>query len=193
MAKRRPGRHDDREQRAVDAYLELVLSGSTDPTLEVVAERAGVTAASLHRSFGGTSDLLAPVAEHVAQQVTPAMSTAESEHSDTEARVASFVARRLDTHEQFRTLTAAARHHLESPGVRRALAEAERAIRTQLVVTFDPELRDLDTSAHDRTIVAMQLPLLFDSLEAAYRLLGNDRSRVADTLCHALNSIIINR
>lgn len=80
--------------------LALLHEGRDRPSVDEVASRAGVSAASVFRYFDGLDELHRQAFELQLEQITPLLHISGFEQASFEDRVASFVHGRLDVYEQ---------------------------------------------------------------------------------------------
>jgi TetR/AcrR family transcriptional regulator of autoinduction and epiphytic fitness len=96
------GRRARRERgrlAVIDAMFSLVQDGKVPVSADLVAERAGVSVASVFRYFDGLDDLLYQTFERFRERFEPLLSV-ESDAADRAGRISSFVAARLDLYER---------------------------------------------------------------------------------------------
>jgi AcrR family transcriptional regulator len=141
----RDGRRARRERgrlAAIDATFELILEGKYRPSAEEIAERAGVSVASVFRYFDGTADARQHALDRFVERFMPLLEVADdvavgSRHE----RIATLVRSRLGFYERAGALLAAGRAHLHD-GV--SFVEARDRMRSaradQVRAYFAPEL-----------------------------------------------------
>ncbi len=97
----RRARSERSRQAVIDAVVELVQAGKVLPTAETIAERAGVSVASLFRHFDGIADLQLQTYEHFRRHFAPLVIVSAEQAAGTRAeRIAVLVESRLDLYEQ---------------------------------------------------------------------------------------------
>ena len=146
------------EQKAVDAFLELLAEGHGRPTAQQVADRSGVSLRSIFRLFDDVDTLnaaaIANQSERIAHLQPPIAAT-----GPLDARIDAVVEQMATVYETIANVRRFAVHVAHtSPAIAKGLGRHRRLTRAQLRETFGPELAALD--AKDRTEVA-------EALEAA--------------------------
>ena len=146
------------EQKAVDAFLELLAEGHGRPTAQQVAERSGVSLRSIFRLFDDVDTLnaaaIANQSERIAQLQPQIAAT-----GPLDARINAVVEQMATVYETIANVRRFAVHVAHrSPAIAKGLGRHRRLTRAQVRETFGPELAALD--AKDRAEVA-------EALEAA--------------------------
>jgi AcrR family transcriptional regulator len=151
------GRRARRERGRV-AVLEAAKSffdeGEARPSAEALAERAGVSLASLYRYFDRLDDLPQLVFESQVDEVAPLLRI-ETEGRTLEERVAAFVDARVSVYEQVQGTARMGRSRaVDHAEIAASLAEARRRWSAQVRSVFAPELQGRSAAAA-RDVVAM--------------------------------------
>ncbi len=137
------GRHARKartREAIVNALLELLDEGHTEPTAAEIAGRAKVAIRSIGQHFKSREELLLAVAgRHFARLPVP---TPPSPGRSFEARLAHFVATRVRTLEASAAVRRAAQRGAgDSKAITRALADTARKRREELLASLGPELK----------------------------------------------------
>jgi TetR/AcrR family transcriptional regulator, regulator of autoinduction and epiphytic fitness len=137
------GRHARKartREAIVNALLELLDEGHTEPTAAEIASRAKVAIRSIGQHFKSREELLLAVAErHAARLPTP---TPPSPGRSFEARLTHFVTTRVRTLEASAAIRRAAQRGAgDSKAITRALAETTRKRREELQASLGAELK----------------------------------------------------
>jgi AcrR family transcriptional regulator len=146
------GSVDGRTQRGarnreaiIDALIACYSDGLLQPSVQEVADRAGVSARSVHNHFVDVEALRAEVAELQWMRVAPLASFLDLEQA-VEDRIEELVGQRAAIFEAVFPVRRAALLQLpESPAIAKRLARADRALRNQINVGFpeaSPEVLD---------------------------------------------------
>jgi len=137
------GRRARRERgrtAVIDAVFELAEEGKIPPTAELVAERSGVSVASIFRYFDGLDDLQVHAHRRFRERFAPLVA-AVGDGSRAE-RVAALVESRLDLYEQAGAIMALGRlRALEHEPLLEASTQTKAALADQVRATFETESR----------------------------------------------------
>ena len=135
------GRRARRERgriAVIDAMFELLQDGKVPPGPEAIAERSGVSVASIFRYFDGIDDLQLQTLERFRARFEPLISA--SIEGDLRTRIAGLVAARLDLYEQAGAIMAVGRlRALEHQPLVEAAARTRGALADQVRTTFSEE------------------------------------------------------
>lgn len=135
------GRRARRERgriAVIDAMFELLQEGKVPPGPDAIAERAGVSVASIFRYFDGIDDLQLQTLERFRSRFEPLISA--SIEGDVHARIAGLVRARLDLYEQAGAIMAVGRlRALEHQPLVEAAARTRGALADQVRATFAVE------------------------------------------------------
>ena len=104
------GRRARRERgriAVIDAMFDLLQEGKVPPGADAIAERSGVSVASIFRYFDGIDDLQLQTLERFRSRFEPLISA--SIEGDLRARIAGLVGARLDLYEQAGAIMAVGR------------------------------------------------------------------------------------
>jgi AcrR family transcriptional regulator len=156
----------------LDAVMELGREGKVPLTAEMIAERSGVSVASIFRYFDGLDDLQVQAHRRFRQQFAPLMRPVTDGSLD--ERIAGLVGRRLDLYEQAgQLLTLARLRSLEHRPLLDALAENRAALAGQIRATFATEM------AAGPPAVAAELVAAIDALTSlgSWDVLGATHAR----------------
>jgi AcrR family transcriptional regulator len=135
------GRRARRERgraAVVDAAFELAQEGKIPLTTDMIAERSGVSAASIFRYFDGLDDLQYRAYERFRERYAPLVAAAPDGSRD--ERIAAFVESRLELFEQAGAIMALGRlRALEHQPLLEASTEIKAAMAAQVRRTFAAE------------------------------------------------------
>ncbi len=159
-----------RRQRNIDAVLDVVLELFAEdamfPTIEQVANRAGLSLRSLYRYFADPGELLEAAIRRGAQQSREASRVHGFGTGSLDSRIDEFVAMRLRLYEARgavlrATLANAARH----ARVRQELAARRNDMRVQFEQQFDRELSAMKGRDRDAVAAAGDLLTQLESVD----------------------------
>lgn len=169
----------------VDAAIELVTEGHTPPAPEAVAERAGVSVASLYRYFETLDDLRYATADVYFERHAHLYEIPDLGEGPLPARIDRMATARVllySTTEPVARLVRLQAHHHDT--IEQILVRTRTLLADQLRAHFAGELDRLDEPARDDTITNLATLTSFESWELAHRSLG----RTADDIVRAWTS-----
>lgn len=149
------GRRARRERgrlAVIDAMFSLLQDGKVPVSADLVADRAGVSVASVFRYFDGLDDLQLQTFERFRERFEPLLAVEPADDTLRE-RTAAFVRSRLDLYEQAGAIMAVGRlRALEHEPLVAASAEMRGLLAGQVRSVFAP---DVERLASDTDLVAM--------------------------------------
>lgn len=185
----RVARRQRNRERVVEAYVELLREGVSNPTAADIGERAEVTARSVYRYMREDATLKADVAERILVPFRALSSVGDIREAAFSDRVDAFVTLRLDLYVRtapiMRTLL---NGRAADDVVTEAIEEAHVIFREHLTTTFARELALLPPEQCHADLIALQTLLLFGSLEYLYRYV--DADEVAAVLCRHITAVL---
>lgn len=142
--------------------FELLQEGKVPPAVELVAERSGVSVASIFRYFDGIDDLQFQTFQRFRERFAPLISSKVESTDPIETRLATFVDSRLDLYEQAGAIMAVGRlRALEHEPLVEASAQTRGLLADQVRSTFGPEIgRSTPARASDLVAVIDSLTSL---------------------------------
>jgi TetR/AcrR family transcriptional regulator, regulator of autoinduction and epiphytic fitness len=150
------GRRARRERgriAVIDAVFALMQEGKVPPSVELVAERSGVSPASIFRYFQGVDDLQFQTYQRFRERFEPLVRATPD--GDLAIRTASFVASRLDLYERAGAIMAVGRlRALEHEPLVQAAAQMREVLADQVRSTFGAETAGA-TPARSADLVAV--------------------------------------
>ena len=172
----RRARRERSREAIIDAVFELVSDGKVPPTVDDVAERAGVSVSSVFRNFDGLDDLQRQAFGVFVQRFAHLLQPAESPSADRSKRVSAHVRVRLELFETAGPMMRVARQRaLDYQPMADGVGTNRSALADQTRAHFASEAGQL-TPADAANLVAV-----IDSLTSpeAYEVMGaaNGRSQ----------------
>jgi AcrR family transcriptional regulator len=141
-----------RRVQALDAFLDLVLEGNLPPTTEQLAERAGISQATLFRYFE-TLDVLRRDAAVRMLERFPLLRVADVGLGPLRDRIERFAAIRLALWEKVHLLARLQRSAvLRDPGAAQMVELVRRVMADEVREHFAPELRALTAARRDDAV-----------------------------------------
>lgn len=187
------GRRARRERgrlAVVDAMFELLQSGNVPVSTEMVAERAGVSVASVFRYFDGLDDLVYRTFERFRERFSPLLDVQECSVPYPE-RLRTFVDARLDLYEHAGTIMAVGRlRALENEPLVVASGEMRGMLADQVRGVFRGELDGTSpTSAADLAAVIDAFTSL-DAWDVMRRTHARSRAQIARSWTLGIDALI---
>ena len=175
----------------IDAMFELMQDGKVPPAIELVAERSGVSVASIFRYFDGLSDLQYQTFQRFRERFEPLVRPIDAGDITSDERVAGFVGARLDLYEQAGAIMAVGRlRALEHQPLVEAAAQMRGVLADQVRVTFASETA---TSSPARTADLVAVIDALTSLEAwdvMRKTHSRSRAQIARAWEHGIRALI---
>lgn len=144
------GRRARRERgrlAVIDAMFSLLQDGKVPVSADMVADRAGVSVASVFRYFDGLDDLQLQTFERFRERFEPLLVVEPAGHTLRE-RTSAFVRSRLDLYEQAGAIMAVGRlRALEHEPLVAASAEMRALLAGQVRSVFAPDVAQLTSSS----------------------------------------------
>ena len=149
----------------IAALLDLVREGDISPTMQAIADRAGVSVRSIYQHFSDTEGLYKEVGEEIAAwakeqsiEVDPSIPLA--------ARIEEFVSGRCRNLESLTNVSRAARliEH-NSPALQRIRVTINGLARDRLAASFHPELAKLNKQSASLLLDALDVWCSLDAWE----------------------------
>ncbi len=183
-------RRGERSRRQIiDAILELIAEGNTDPTADEIARRAKVGVRSVFRHFEDMDSLFAAVQDRVAQEVLP-MLEGPPIAGDLDERLAELVGRRARVFERIAPMRRRhGRREARSTVIQEGIALLNERLRDQLVEVLGA---DLPGSDPDR-LELLDALLSFESWERLRGVQRLGRERVTRLLADATLALLAAR
>ena len=151
------------KQRVIEALLELVREGNSNPRIGEIAERAGCVARSIYGHFVAMEELLGAAAEYAMNQAI-ALAPLVDADADRQTRINAQVHTRADTCERalpmWRLLLAG---RCSSPGLRDKVTVTNKLIGLRLEAVYAPELATLPAAERLKLLVALEALTNFES------------------------------
>lgn len=146
------GRRARRERgrlAVLDAMVDLLQEGRTPPSTQELAERAGVSAASIFRYFDGLDELREQTIVHFLERYRALWEVPEPA-GDLDQRAAGYVDARLRLHETIAPVARMVRTKMaDEPALAAQLHRVRRLQAAQARTTFAPELAERGAAARD--------------------------------------------
>lgn len=164
----------------IDATIELVFEGHLPPSAEAIAERAGVSVASLFRYFETLDDLRRTTSEAFLERTAHLHEIPDLGEGPLGNRIDGFVAARLALYETNGQMARMLRRQAHEEPTAGQTLEIARGARTDEVRRhFAPELEQLGDDERDDLLGVVVMLTSFESWELARHSLGRSTDEVA--------------
>ena len=187
----RSARRDRGRIAALDAAVELFEEENLEPTLEQIAQRAGLSTRSVYRYFHDREDLVRAVIAHRQMQVLPLFQIEALGEGDLAIRLELFVRSRLRLHEAIgATARAMTIKSSSDPMIREQVDFRKSMLLGQIESQFAREFSTM--SDHDRRVSSHSIDALtqFESLDR-YRVdLGFTIEETHELIVPAIHSLL---
>jgi AcrR family transcriptional regulator len=188
------GRHARRERgrlAVIDAMLSLVSEGHVPPTVEQVAERADVSAASVFRYFDTLADLRQATTEVFFERNPHLFDVADIGEGPRSHRVETFVAASLRLFEENEPMARLVRLQAHQVGAAREMLHRLRATRAdQVRHHFDDELRAMSPATRADVVMVITTLTSFESWDQARHDHQRSRAQVQRAWVAALTTLL---
>jgi len=186
------GRRARRERgrlAVIDAMFSLLQEGKVPVGTDLVAERAGVSIASVFRYFDGLDDLQYQTFERFRERFEPLLAV-EAHDASRAGRIAAFVTSRLDLYEQAGAIMAVGRlRALEHEPLVAASAAMRGLLADQVRSVFAADVMDLAAAGRDLVAVIDALTSL-ESWDVMRKTHARSRGQIERAWSHAIEVLI---
>jgi AcrR family transcriptional regulator len=160
----RRARRERNRAAVADAMLELLLAGEAPPLVEHVADRAGVSPASVFRYFEGIDDLVREAVERYFDRYASLFDVPQLGDGTQHERIERFVTARLRLHHTTAPIARAARRRADiHPAIAERLDDIRRQFAQQVRTQFAPELRAMPRGRADDVASMIDALTAFES------------------------------
>lgn len=188
------GRRARRERgrlAVIDAMVDLVQEGQLPPSPDLVAERAGVSVASLFRYFDDLDELQLHVVARFQERFAPAFEVPAIGDGPMDARVDRYVRARVALYEQIAPMARLARARaLERPNLARSLHETRARQALQVREHFAPELASRTPAVRDDLVGCICALTSFESWDLHHGDLERGRTQIVRAWTTALRGLL---
>ena len=178
---------------AVDSFIDLVLEGHLPPTTAQVAERSGVSAATLFRYFDTLDELRAETFARMMHRF-PLLRLTNPGKGSPKERIDRFVASRFAACEKLHPLAQLQRGDAtRDPGAARMVDIVRRAMADQTRHHFAPEIAQRTEAEADDTIALIASMTSVESWEHYRRAFGRSPQQTRRAWVRGLEAILTHR
>ena len=180
-----------RRLQVIDAFLDLVLEGDPSPDPASVAERAGVSRASVFRYFATLEELRTEAMGRVLERYIGLFELGEPLAGSTEVRVIGFVESRLRFHETLHPLALLQRRHAADSDDAAALIDMSRNLLADQVWSyFRPELTHLADDGRADVVVNIAVLTSVESWRQSHHSHGRDLAEIRRAWIAAIAALL---
>lgn len=178
---------------AIDAFIDLVLEGNLPPTTAQVAERAGISAATLFRYFETLDELRRDALGRLFERF-PLLPLPDIGEGSLDERIEHFAASRVALWEKVHLLALLQRSAvLRDPGAARMIAFVRGGMAKEVRDHFEPELRELTAAQRDDAVALIASLTSVESWEQFRHSYGRSAMQTRRAWMHAIEAILKGR
>ncbi len=150
----------------LDAVIEIFEEGDLDPSVDAVAERAGVSNRSIYRYFDHRDHLMRAAVTHAMRRVIPEIQLDGIGVGPFDERVQRFVDHRLQMYQRLAPITRAAKRAAQSEPIIAEEFEAGRLVlRRSFLDHIADEFAPLGPAERTRAVLTAELAFQFEAFE----------------------------
>jgi TetR/AcrR family transcriptional regulator of autoinduction and epiphytic fitness len=185
----RRARRERGRSAVIDAVFELAEEGKIPPTAELVAERSGVSVASIFRYFDGLDDLQLQTYRRFRERFAPLLgAVGAGSRAD---RIAALVESRLDLYEQAGPMMAIGRlRALEHAPLLEASTETKAALADQVRAALEPDTRDSSPGRVAELVAVIDAFTSVEAWDVMRRTHARSRRQIASSWCRGIDALI---
>jgi AcrR family transcriptional regulator len=179
-----------RRVRAIDAFIDLVLEGNLPPTTEQVAERAGISMATLFRYFENLNVMRRDAAVRMLERF-PLLRVSDVGEGPLRERIERFAAIRVALWEKVHLLAQLQRSIVLQDSDAAQMIDFVRGVMVDEVREhFAPELRGLTSAQHDDAVALIATLTSVESWEQFRRTYGRSPLQTRRAWAQAIDAIL---
>jgi AcrR family transcriptional regulator len=153
-------------EAVLDAAIEIFESGDISPSVDDVADRAGVSNRSVYRYFEHRDHLLRAAVTHAMRRIIPEITLDQIGVGSFDERVERFVGHRLRMYQRLAPITRAAKlAAVSEPIIGEEFAVGRLILRQSFLDHFAEEFAPLGPGDRTRAVIAAELAFQFDAFE----------------------------
>ncbi|HIF93660.1 MAG TPA: TetR/AcrR family transcriptional regulator [Myxococcales bacterium] len=179
-----------RRARAVDAFIDLVLEGNLPPTTEQVAERAGISMATLFRYFESLEVMRRDAAIRMLERF-PLLHVSDVGEGPRRERIERFAATRVALWEKVHLLALLQRSIvLQDPDAAQMVDFVRGVMADEVREHFAPELRGLTSALRDDVVALIASLTSVESWEQFIHTYGRSPLQTRRAWAQAIDAIL---
>ena len=162
----RTARRDRNRDAVLDALIELADESNDEPTIERIAERAGVSYRSVYRYFDDRTDLMLSAITRVMGNLWSIFDVENLGHGPLDERIEQLTTVRVAAYRRLAPLARTAVHRrANEPAVAEGYDRVREYLREQLAQQFEPELAAMAVPESKLVLAALDTMFQFESLD----------------------------
>ncbi len=159
-------RRSRNREAVLDAVIASFEAGDIDPSIDDVAQRAGVSNRSIYRYFDHRDALMRAAVSHAMRRIIPEMTFGDVGVGPFTARVRAFVEHRMRMYHRTVQVTRAAKlAAVNEPIVAEEFEVGRFMLRQQILDHFAAEFEPLRPTDRNRALVTAEMAFQFENLE----------------------------
>ncbi len=179
-----------RRIRALDAFIDLVLEGHLPPSVEQVAERAGISKATFFRYFESLNAMRFDAGARMLERF-PLLHVADPGQGPLRERIERFVALRVELWEKVHLLAQLQRTLvLQDPDAARMIDFVRELMVEQVREHFEPELRERSAAQRDDAAMLIAMITSVESWEQFRRTYGRSPLQTRRAWTQAIEALL---
>lgn len=185
----RRARRERGRSAVIDAVFELAEEGKIPPTAELVAERSGVSVASIFRYFDGLDDLQLHAHRRFRERFAPLVAAVGD--GSRSRRIEALVESRLDLYEQAGAIMALGRlRALEHEPLLQAATETKAALADQVRAALEPDTRDRSPGRVAELVAVIDALTSVEAWDVMRKTHARSRSQIAASWRLGIDALI---
>ena len=162
----RTARRNRNRDAVLDALIELADESNDEPTIERIAERAGVSHRSVYRYFDDRTDLMLSAITRVMGNLWSIFDVENLGHGPLDERIEQLITARVAAYRKLAPLARTAVHRrANEPAVAEGYDRVREYLREQLAQQFEPELAAMAVPESKLVLAALDTMFQFESLD----------------------------
>ena len=162
----RTARRNRNRDAVLDALIELADESNDEPTIERIAERAGVSYRSVYRYFDDRTDLMLSAITRVMGNLWSIFDVENLGHGPLDERIEQLTTVRVAAYRRLAPLARTAVHRrANEPAVAEGYDRVREYLREQLAQQFEPELAAMAVPESKLVLAALDTMFQFESLD----------------------------
>ena len=182
IADGRSARRERNREAVIDAFIEMVMAGEHEPSVDDIADKAGVSYRSVYRYFEDRSDMMAAAADRAMQWIRPLLVEASGPYKADDPldhRIDSVVDARSEVYVQIAdVLRTALLRSTHEPYIANEMYQARELLRDQIAERFANELDQFDERERALRLTSIDQTLQFQSLDYIMHERGHTREEL---------------
>lgn len=187
----RTARRDRNRNEVVEAALALVDEGVTDPSIDELTERSGLSARSIFRYFEGLDDLRRAVIRRHFERLQPMLDSVDAGDGSLDTRIKRFVESRIKFNEGIASAARTAQMRAPfAPVIAEDIQYYRRVLDASVRRHFAPELKTRPKAEADDLTAVVDVLVSFDGWDLMARDHGRSRAQIRRAWTSALETLL---